>query len=51
MKDKRKRIIDKTRVVVKVGSAAVAGHDGVPDIFHRLAGEVRAIMTCRRPLS
>ena len=49
MKDKRKRIIDKTiRVVVKVGSAVVAGHDGVPDLFHRLSGEVRAIMDSGR---
>ena len=44
MKEKRKRIIAKARrVVVKVGSAVVAGHDGVPDIFHRLASEVLAV--------
>ncbi|MDP2690334.1 MAG: glutamate 5-kinase, partial [Deltaproteobacteria bacterium] len=42
MKDRRQRIIKKAkRVVVKVGSAVVAAQNDGPDVFHRLAEEVR----------
>lgn len=49
MKDRRHRIIKKAkRVVVKVGSAVVASNASGPDIFHRLAAEVRSLAASGR---